>query len=154
MRLDSSILRSSYLLVDRSGGRGTVNTRYLILAVNLCWVLTTPAPLRRARTTLFTLVALSLLLEKCLCDDADRTGTISLVGRSGLVGWSRPSVVHVTDACCRIYNVTFASSYLIQCGNNAACQTTRLRPCLISAEQETIMGCYFFSYAFFPNICF
>lgn len=91
-------------LTDR-GVAVAANTRYLILAVNLCWVLTTPAPLRRARTTLFTLVALSLLLEKCLCDDADRMGTVSLVGRSGLVGRSHLSVGHAEDACCRVYNV-------------------------------------------------
>lgn len=80
----ASSLFSSVRCVDWLAGRGTPNTRYLILAVNLCWVLTTPAPLRQARTALFSLVALSLLLEKCLCDDADRTGTVSLVGRLGL----------------------------------------------------------------------
>ncbi|CAM9295376.1 unnamed protein product, partial [Hapterophycus canaliculatus] len=44
---------------------------YLILAVNLCWVLTTAPPLRSARTALFGLVAFGLLLEKSLCGDDD-----------------------------------------------------------------------------------
>lgn len=44
-------------------------TRYLILAANLCWVLTTALPLRSARTSLFALVAFGLMLEKSLCSD-------------------------------------------------------------------------------------
>lgn len=43
--------------------------RYLILAANLCWVVTTAPPLRPARTALFVLVALGLLLERYLCED-------------------------------------------------------------------------------------
>ncbi|CAM9833834.1 unnamed protein product, partial [Scytosiphon promiscuus] len=59
---------------------------YLILAVNLCWVLTTAPPLRSARTALFGLVAFGLLLEKSLCGDssiADRPSPVSL----NQVGW-------------------------------------------------------------------
>ncbi|CAM9619533.1 unnamed protein product [Ascophyllum nodosum] len=50
----------------------------MILAVNLCWVLTTAPPLRPARTTLFALVALGLLLERYLCEDNGRAGTVAL----------------------------------------------------------------------------
>ncbi|CAB1097389.1 unnamed protein product [Ectocarpus sp. CCAP 1310/34] len=48
--------------------------KYLILAANLCWVLTTAPPLRSARTALFALVAFGLLLEKSLCGGDDRGG--------------------------------------------------------------------------------
>ena len=48
-----------------------IQTRYLILAANLCWVLTTALPLRSARTALFALVAFGLMLEKSLCGEGD-----------------------------------------------------------------------------------
>ncbi|CAM9983328.1 unnamed protein product [Ectocarpus fasciculatus] len=57
---------------------------YLILAANLCWVLTTAPPLRSARTALFALVAFGLLLEKSLCGGDDRSG---LDGRVHIVDW-------------------------------------------------------------------
>ncbi|CAM9620593.1 unnamed protein product, partial [Laminaria digitata] len=50
---------------------------YLILAANLCWVVTTPPPLRSSRTSLFLLVALGLLVEKNLCEG--RSEGVSLV---------------------------------------------------------------------------
>lgn len=41
----------------------------MILSANLCWVMTTPPPLRSARTGLFVLVAFGLLLERHVCGD-------------------------------------------------------------------------------------
>lgn len=49
----------------------------MILSVNLCWVMTTPPPLRSARTALFVLVVLGLLLEKFLCEEVSVFGSHS-----------------------------------------------------------------------------
>ncbi|CBN75731.1 conserved unknown protein [Ectocarpus siliculosus] len=67
--------------------------RYLILAANLCWVLTTAPPLRSARTALFALVAFGLLLEKSLCGGDDRGGLDGLERVDWLVSglkWASP----------------------------------------------------------------
>ncbi|CAM9370784.1 unnamed protein product [Ectocarpus sp. 4 AP-2014] len=66
---------------------------YLILAANLCWVLTTAPPLRSARTALFALVAFGLLLEKSLCGGGDRGGLDGLERVDWLVSglkWASP----------------------------------------------------------------
>ncbi|CAM9784197.1 unnamed protein product, partial [Ectocarpus sp. 13 AM-2016] len=66
---------------------------YLILAANLCWVLTTAPPLRSARTALFALVAFGLLLEKSLCGGDDRGGSDGLERVDWLVSglkWASP----------------------------------------------------------------
>lgn len=58
--------------------RTVTATRYLILAVNLCWVLTTAPPLRSARTALFALVAFGLMLEKSLCGNGGLKGPVAV----------------------------------------------------------------------------
>eukprot|EP00903_Cladosiphon_okamuranus_P014544 g13491.t1 len=57
---------------------GTIKHIYLILATNLCWVLTTIPPLRSARTALFSLVAFGLMLEKSLCGNGGLEGPVAI----------------------------------------------------------------------------
>lgn len=75
------------------------NIRYLIFAVNLCWVLTTAPPLQSARMALFALVAFGLMVEKSLCDDGSPEGLARVRGALLFVRPTDTALLMVIATC-------------------------------------------------------
>eukprot|EP00904_Undaria_pinnatifida_P013911 jgi/Undpi1/9650/HiC_scaffold_27.g12106.m1 len=127
-----------------------LDRRYLILAANLCFVVTTAPPLRSSRTSLFLLVALGLLLEKTLCEGRSEgfalpvwlaTGlNLATAGSFAAATWTKvflqEEIRWLTFQACAVVLAHALVSYYIPW--LAVRRLTKLLPNSISRKRSTV----------------